>query len=107
MQVTAVVPNWNGRDLLPLLLSGLAAQTLPPAEVILVDNGSTDDSIEIASGLGARVISLPGNLGFAAAVNRGVAAAQSEFVAVLNNDVTLGTDWLRTISSAMKNGNTM
>ena len=41
-----VIPNWNGRRWLPGCLSSLAAQQLAPAEVIVIDNGSTDGSLE-------------------------------------------------------------
>ena len=63
-----------------------------------MDNGSTDDSAAVATRAGAQVISLAANAGFAAAVNRGIReAAGSEWIGVLNNDVSLAPDWLATI----------
>ena len=94
MSVSVVIPNWNGRQRLETLLKQLPAQTSPIAEIIVVDNGSEDDSAEIAVSLGARVIRLQRNLGFSAAVNRGVEECRSNFVAILNNDVLLQPDWL-------------
>jgi GT2 family glycosyltransferase len=99
-RVAAVIPTWNRRDLLATLLQNLAAQTRPFEEIIVVDNGSEDDSAELADGAGARVLRMGRNLGFAAAVNRGIEAADAEWVAILNNDVTLEPDWLTKLLEA-------
>jgi GT2 family glycosyltransferase len=99
-RVAAVIPTWNRRDLLATLLRSLAAQARPFAEVIVVDNGSADDSAELAARCGARVLKMGRNLGFAAAVNRGMEAAEAEWVAILNNDVTLEPDWLSKLLAA-------
>jgi GT2 family glycosyltransferase len=90
----AVIPHWNRPDLLQALLPTLKAQTRAFDEIIVADNGSTDHSVEVAESFGARVLKLGSNLGFAAAVNRGIAAATSDWIAILNNDVTLAPDWL-------------
>lgn len=94
MSVSVVIPNWNGSQRLETLLKQLPAQTSPIAEVIVVDNGSQDNSVDIAASLGARVIRFERNAGFSAAVNRGVAECNSTCVAILNNDVRLQPDWL-------------
>src|SRR5690242_9388825 len=94
MKVAAVVPHWNRRDLLQTLLHNLAEQTRAFDEIIVVDNGSQDDSAAVAELAGATVIRLEKNLGFAAAVNRGIEATDADWVAILNNDVTLAPDWL-------------
>lgn len=93
-RVSVVIPNWNGADLLRQILKQLQAQTYPIAEILVVDNGSTDASAAIADNAGARVIRLERNLGFAPAVNRGIAEARAEWIAILNNDVTIGAEWL-------------
>ncbi len=100
MTVTAVIPHWNRRDLLLALLTNLREQTRGFDEIIVVDNGSADDSVRAAEGAGARVVQLESNLGFAAAVNRGVSASATEWVAVLNNDVTLAADWVEKLLAA-------
>src|SRR5688572_14633842 len=100
--VTAVIPNWNGERFLDAVLGDLAAQTEPPARVIVVDNGSSDGSIGIARGHRAWVVALEANRGFAHAVNRGVAAAATELVAILNNDVRLAPTWLATLKAALR-----
>jgi len=98
--VAAVIPTWNRRDLLATLLRSLAAQSRPFEEIIVVDNGSDDDSANLAERAGAKVLRLGRNLGFAPAVNRGIEAADAEWVAILNNDVTLEPDWLANLLSA-------
>jgi GT2 family glycosyltransferase len=98
--VAAVIPHWNRRDLLDPLFASLDAQETPLDEIIVVDNGSSDDSVIVAERAGARVLRLGRNLGFAAAVNRGIEAAESDWVALLNNDVTLDPGWLSTLLEA-------
>jgi GT2 family glycosyltransferase len=95
----AVVPNWNGARWLSGCLAALRAQSRPFDELIVVDNGSTDGS---ADGLGddVRVVRLARNEGFAVAANRGIAAAGTELVALVNSDVELGADWLERLVSA-------
>jgi GT2 family glycosyltransferase len=93
LTVAAVIPHWNRRDLLEPLFSSLRAQTHPFDEIILVDNGSTDGSAELAE-RHATILRLEENLGFAAAVNRGIASTHADWIAILNNDVTLAPDWL-------------
>jgi len=104
MSVTAVIPQWNRRELLTALLKDLREQTRPPDEIVVVDNGSTDGSQEVAVSYGARVVALPANMGFAHAVNRGIHECMSEWVAVLNNDVHLTPEWFaRILDAARKN----
>src|SRR5579864_6131729 len=94
MTVAAIIPHWNRRDLLNPLFTTLHAQTRPFDEIIVVDNGSTDGSADQAERLQAKVLRLNKNLGFAAAVNRGIEATNADWVAILNNDVTLAPNWL-------------
>jgi GT2 family glycosyltransferase len=100
--VAAVIPHWNQRALLETLFASLRAQTRPFDEVIVADNGSSDGSGEFAEREGARVLRLGRNLGFAPAVNRGIQATQADWVAILNNDVTLAPDWLSVLLAALE-----
>lgn len=100
MSVSAVVPSWNRRALLAGLLVNLRAQTRPPEEIVVVDNGSTDGSAETAARAGARVIRMGANAGFARAVNQGIRAARCPWLAVLNNDVEPAADWLEKLLAA-------
>jgi GT2 family glycosyltransferase len=97
MTVTAVIPHWNRRDLLSTLLENLRQQTRAFDCVIVADNGSTDGSAEMAEAAGAHVVRMGENRGFAAAVNRGIGAARTDWIAILNNDVTLDARWLETM----------
>jgi GT2 family glycosyltransferase len=96
-RVTAVIPNWNGSALLAKVLADLRAQTVPIAEMIVVDNGSADDSTAVAASGGARVIEMGRNAGFGPAVNAGIRASRGEWILILNNDVELGAVWLATL----------
>jgi GT2 family glycosyltransferase len=101
MKVAAVVPHWNRRDLLPALFENLRQQTRAFDQIIVVDNGSTDDSAAVAERAGARVLRLDRNLGFAAAVNKGIEAAEADWIGILNNDVRLAPDWLAMLLDAV------
>jgi GT2 family glycosyltransferase len=92
--VTAIVPVWNGRALVERLLMTLHTQTHRVAETLIVDNGSEDGAPEAAARLGARVIRMGSNTGFARAVNRGIRECTTEWLAVINSDVELAPDWL-------------
>ena len=95
MHVAVIVPNWNGRRWLGQCLRALSEQTSPPAELIIVDNGSSDGSLEVTAEYpSARVIELGSNTGFANAVNVGIGVARSEAVALINTDVILDPRWI-------------
>ena len=85
---SVVIPNLNGAHFLEPCLESLARQTLPPDEVIVVDNGSTDGSVELVRERFPQicVLTFEENRGFAAAMNAGIAKAGAELVAFLNND---------------------
>lgn len=94
----AVVPSWNGRHHLKRFLPSWLGQSSPFARVVVVDNGSDDGTgALIDETRGTELLRLPHNLGFAGAVNRGVETAladgAAEFVAVVNNDVSLHEGW--------------
>ncbi len=100
-RVAAIIPNWNGAARLERCLASLAAQHGEAPAVIVVDNASTDGSAELAERMGAQVIRLPANVGFAGAVNGGIAACSSELLAVINNDVELDPGWLVALVQAL------
>lgn len=101
--VSVVIPNWNGREWLDSCLGALAGGDLRPAEVIVVDNGSTDDSVPYLRSQHPRirVLALGRNTGFAHAANRGLEAASHELVALLNTDVAVAPDWLVRVAGAL------
>ncbi len=99
--LSVVIPNYNGASVLPRCLAALAAQTVPPVTVIVIDNGSTDgsdDAVE-ADFPGVVVQRMGRNLGFGAAANAGVAWATTELVAVLNSDARPVPTWVAEVTS--------
>ncbi|MBI2680663.1 MAG: glycosyltransferase family 2 protein [Candidatus Solibacter usitatus] len=100
VEVSVIVPVWNGRALLEKLLASLRLQTYPIAEILIVDNGSDDGAPELAESAGARVIRMGWNAGFARAVNRGVQQARGEWLALVNTDVEAQPDWLEKLMQA-------
>lgn len=100
--VTVVIPNWNGRHLLPACLAALGEQSFSDFEIVVVDNGSTDGSVGWIqeSYPGVRVLVNQENLGFAVAVNQGIRASQGKYVALLNSDTRAGDHWLASLVDA-------
>jgi GT2 family glycosyltransferase len=96
VQVAVIIPNWNGKEHLTTCLGALRQQTYSNYEVVVVDNGSTDGSLELMATQfpEARVISLSTNRGFSAAINEGILQTDSEIVAILNNDTEAEPQWL-------------
>jgi N-acetylglucosaminyl-diphospho-decaprenol L-rhamnosyltransferase len=87
-QVAVVIPTWNSAALLPRLLDSLAAQA-GAIEVLAVDNGSTDGTVELLRGRGVGVLPLPRNEGFARAMNLGAARTAAPAILGLNADTVL------------------
>jgi GT2 family glycosyltransferase len=80
-------------------MASLRAQTLAPDEVIVVDNGSTDGTLDwLQAQTGITLLSNPTNLGFAAANNQGISHCSGELVILLNYDVELAPDYLELCS---------
>jgi len=95
--ISVVIVNWNGAEVLPECLESLLRLNHKSIEIIVVDNGSTDDSVNIVNkicGDKARVVRLEKNVGFAAGVNVGFENSAGEFIALLNNDMVVEPSWL-------------
>ena len=95
--VSILIVNWNGAEVLPECLESLLALNYKPVEIVIVDNGSTDDSVKIIRricGGRAKVVCLEKNVGFAAGINIGAKNCRGEFIATLNNDMTAEPSWL-------------
>jgi GT2 family glycosyltransferase len=102
--VSVVIPNLNRRDLLESNLHSLWKQTYPDFEVVVVDNGSTDTSVEFLRSVSEKrlkVVALPTNLGFAGGCNAGIARAEGSYIATLNNDAEADAHWLEELVFAM------
>jgi GT2 family glycosyltransferase len=92
--VSVVIPTWKRSDLLRRCLESLRRQTFTDFQTVVVSNGAGSSAEELAQEFGCALIRLEENRGFAAAVNAGIAAARSEYVLLLNDDVELERGWL-------------
>lgn len=100
--VSVIVVNWNGASVLNRCLSALEQQHFRDFEIILVDNGSTDDSasrVEVDFPT-IQVVRLAANLGFAFANNVGAKQARGQWLVLLNNDAFPEPMWLQALVSA-------
>jgi GT2 family glycosyltransferase len=102
--ISVVVPNWNGAHLLPVCLDSLQAQTFGDVEVVVVDDGSTDESVTLVEERypEVRVVRLSRNVGFCRAANAGLRASRGEFAALINNDTELEPRCLEELVAAMR-----
>jgi GT2 family glycosyltransferase len=101
--ISCIVVNWNRRELLRACLHSLARQDYPNYEVIVVDNGSTDGSVDLVLQAGVPSTSLirnTTNQGFCAANNQGIREARGEFIALLNNDAEANPQFLTALVRA-------
>jgi glycosyltransferase involved in cell wall biosynthesis len=96
-----ILPCLDEADALPVVLAALPAGW----PVLVVDNGSTDGTAEVARALGARVVSEP-RRGYGAAVHAGLEAARSELVAVLDGDGSIDPAVLPVMAAAVAAGDT-
>src|SRR5664280_2197517 len=101
--VSVIIVNWNGGQFLNRCLNAIMDQTVRPREVILVDNASTDESVEIVRRFSfVRLIALDKNTGFARGNNLAIeeASAESEWIALINPDAFAEPNWLEELISA-------
>ncbi len=107
--ISVVIVNYNGRVFLEPCLTSLSAQTYTDHEVIVVDNGSTDGSVEFLEENfpDIHLIRLKENLGFAGGTNAGILAASGEYIMTLNNDTRLEPDCLAELASVMNSSDTI
>ena len=94
-RLSVVILNWNGRRHLERYLPSVVAHTEGDAEVVVADNGSTDDSLQWLrlNYPDVRVIRLDRNYGFAGGYNRALREVESEYVLLLNSDVEVTAGW--------------
>ena len=94
MQISVVVPVRNGERTLPRLMASLVAQSLKPYEIIVVDDGSSDRSPDIAREYGAKLYFTGGGKGANYARNLGVKASSGDIIAFTDSDCVAHPDWL-------------
>lgn len=107
--ISVVIPNFNGAKFLPMCLDSFKDQTYKDFELIVVDNCSTDGSCELIREKYPEVILIPMdyNSGFSVAVNRGMAKAGGEYIALFNNDAAAEPGWLEELLKGMESDETV
>ncbi len=104
VETSVIIPNWNGLEFLKACLPSLESQSYRNFEVIVVDNGSTDGSVEyIKKNFSKfRLIELSKNVGFSPAVNLGIKSARGNFIVLINNDTKVDKLCLENLLKAAK-----
>ena len=102
--VNIIIVNWNGRKFLSECLESLRRQTYQPLTIILVDNGSTDGSVDFVKKNYPEVkaIRLDRNLGFSIANNIAIESVNSAYVALLNNDAVAHPKWIKNLVDSLE-----
>nr|WP_314099825.1 glycosyltransferase family 2 protein [uncultured Lachnoanaerobaculum sp.] len=108
-KVTIIIPNYNGIKFMKDCIESLRIQTYKNFEILVVDNGSKDESVDYLrdlesyeSNLNIKAIYLDENLGFAGGVNVGLAACDSKYVILLNNDTEVFPDYVEMLVDAIE-----
>lgn len=102
---TIVIPNYNGIKYIEQCLDSIYGGTVTDVEVIVVDNASTDGSLELIEKKfpQVRLIKNSGNTGFSVAVNQGIEASSTPYVILLNNDTRVEKTFVRELERVLDN----
>jgi len=101
--ISVVIPTYNGAAFLRKVLADLRAQTLPPDEILVMDNGSTVESVAVAEAVAVRVLT---GSSTCRAVSRGMEEAAGDWLVILNNEESFGWTCERRIL-VVDNGSTV
>src|SRR5215467_13017085 len=95
-RVSIVILNWNGRNYLQQFLPSVLASTYANKEIVVIDNASTDDSIDLLQREfpSVRIARNENNYGFAKGYNEGLSHLQSDYFVLLNSDVEVTPGWI-------------
>ena len=99
-KVSIIIPHYNGIEVLSECLDSLFQSTYPNIEVIVIDNGSSDDSVDWLKTNHSQVIVIENdkNLGYAGGCNVGALAASGEYLLFLNNDTIHNPDFVELLA---------
>lgn len=104
MKIAVVILNWNGRKMLERFLPSVTQHTTGEAEVIIADNGSTDDSIAFLKEHypSLRLILMDKNYGFAEGYNKALSQIEADYYVLLNDDVEVTPGWTEKVVQLME-----
>lgn len=104
-KVSIVILNWNGRKYLEQFLPSVLSTTYANYDVIVADNGSTDDSIDFLEKEypSIRIIRFTENYGFAKGYNEALKQVEADYYVLLNSDVEVNPDWLQPMVNLLEN----
>ena len=102
--VSIVILNWNGRKYLEQFLPSVTASTYSNFNIVVADNGSTDDSVSFlnAAYSNVKIILLKQNYGFAKGYNEALRQVQADYYVLLNSDVEVSPGWIEPIIALME-----
>jgi len=108
-KVIVVILNWNGRKYLDQFLPSVLSSTYPNLEIIVADNGSTDDSLPFLRSRfpTVRIIELKQNFGFARGYNEALKNLTADYFVLLNSDVEVQPGWMEPIIQLMESDSTI
>ncbi len=103
-KVSVLIPNWNGESHLRVCFAALQSQSYANIETILIDNGSTDDSLSLTETEfpWVKILRLSENLGLTGALNHGIKHATGQIIVPLNNDTEVDSHWAEALVSALE-----
>jgi len=102
--VSVIIPNWNGKKFLKGCLDSLLLSSYEQVEVVIVENGSKDGSVEYLESNypSVKLVKFAQNTGFSPAVNAGIRYCEGEFVALLNNDTVVDKNWISEMIAVLR-----
>lgn len=106
MHTAVVILNWNGKHMMERFLPSVTANTTGNAEVVIADNGSTDDSLDFLHDNypTLRIIQLDKNYGFAEGYNKALSQIEADYYVLLNDDVEVTPGWVEPVIEQMEAG---
>jgi GT2 family glycosyltransferase len=102
-KISIVIPTWNGQHFLENCLLSLSRQTFKNFEIIIIDNGSEDNTIKFLKENypEIKLVALEKNLGFCSAINKGIKEARGAYIFLLNNDTEMEKDCLSVLNDVL------
>lgn len=108
-KVTVVILNWNGKNYLQQFLPSVLKSTYAGVEIIVADNGSTDDSINFLQQHfpNVKILALEKNYGFAGGYNEALKKINSDYYVLLNSDVEVTPGWIEPLVTLLESDTTI